>query len=67
MDTFINPARAWPLKQCTWQQKGALVGNLKNTFLYFQTRDKLGIPSPSPDSLPHTGPGLPLHITSVTS
>ena len=56
-----------PLKQGAWQQMGAFAGNLKQTFLYFQIRDKLGIPSPSPCPLPHTGPGLTLHITSVTS
>ena len=44
-----------PLKQGTWQQMGAFAGNLKHTFLAFQTRDKLGIPSLSPDPLPHTG------------
>ena len=56
-----------PLKQSTWQQMGAFESNLKHTFLYFQTRDQLGIPSLSPDPLTHTETGLPLHITSVTS
>ena len=55
-----------PLNQGTWQQMGAFAGNPKHTFLYFQTGDKLGLTSQFPDPLSHTGPGLPLHITSVT-
>ena len=46
---------------------GALAGNLKHTFLYFQREDKLGLTSLSPDPFSHTGPWLPLLITSVTS
>ena len=64
LSTHLGPG---PLKQGAWQQMGAFAGNLKHTFLYFQTRDKLGITSLSPDPLPHTGPGLPLHITTVIS
>ena len=64
---FVNPSRAWPPETRCMAADGAFAGNLKHTFLYFQTRDKLGITSLSPDPLPYTGPGLPLHITSVTS
>ena len=44
-----------PLKQGAWQQMRAFAGNLKHVFLYFQTRNKLGIPSLSTSPLPHTG------------
>ena len=40
------------LKQGAWPQMGAFAGNLKCTFLYFQTRYKLGITSLSPSPTP---------------
>ena len=50
-----HPGSSRPLKQSAWQKMGTFASTLKQTFLYFQTRDQLGILTLSPDPPPLHG------------
>ena len=65
--TFVNTSSAWTPETKHLAADGSLCKQPETYFSLLSDKRPAGDPSLSPDSLPHTEQGLPLHITSVTS